>query len=67
MTMVQAGLFENVAATSQSQTREAKYHRAYRSNPENRQRINSQKKRRRLLNLHPTRAWATSNLSISGC
>ena len=49
MTMVQAGLFENLAATNQSQTREAKYHRAYRSNPENRKRINSQKKRRRLL------------------
>jgi len=48
-TMVQAGLFENMVLTAESQTREAKYHRAYRSNPENRKRINSQKKRRRLL------------------
>ena len=49
MTMVQAGLFENVLLSAESQSRQAKYHRAYRSNPENRNRINSQKKRRRLL------------------
>ena len=48
-TMVQAGLFENMVLISESQSRQAKYHRAYRSNPENRDRINSQKKRRRLL------------------
>ena len=48
-TMVQAGLFENMVLTGESQSRQAKYHRAYRSNPENRDRINSQKKRRRLL------------------
>ena len=47
--MVQAGLFENMVLISESQSRQAKYHRAYRSNPENRDRINSQKKRRRLL------------------
>ena len=48
-TMVQAGLFENMVATGKSQSKQAKYHRAYRSNPENRNRINSQKKRRRAL------------------
>ena len=48
-TMVQAGLFENMVLISESQSRQAKYHRAYRSNPENRDRINSRKKRRRLL------------------
>ena len=47
--MVQAGLFENMVLAGESQSRQAKYHRAYRSNPENRNRINSQKKRRRLL------------------
>ncbi|NRA43523.1 MAG: hypothetical protein HRU09_01070 [Oligoflexales bacterium] len=58
MTMAQGGLFNGDEEASglfapdlsgQSQTKKAKYHRAYRSNPQNKDRINSQKKRRRQL------------------
>ncbi|MFK7826866.1 MAG: hypothetical protein AB8G05_22170 [Oligoflexales bacterium] len=58
MTMAQGGLFDGneestklftTASNGQSQSKEAKYHRAYRSDPKNKNRINSQKKRRRAL------------------
>ena len=58
MTMAQGGLFNGdakanelfaFAANGKSQSKEAKYHRAYRSDPKNKGRINSQKKRRRAL------------------
>ena len=58
MTMAQGGLFSGdeetgsvfaATANGKSQTKKAKYHRAYRSNPQNKDRINSQKKRRRAL------------------
>ena len=58
MTMAQGGLFNGDEEAyelpttdlhGQSQTRKAKYHRAYRSDPKNKDRINSQKKRRRAL------------------
>ena len=58
MTMAQGGLFSGDEETSElltfagngkSQSKEAKYHRAYRSDPKNKDRINSQKKRRRAL------------------
>ena len=58
MTMAQGGLFNGDEEASglfapdlsgQSQTKKAKYHRAYRSDPKNKDRINSQKKRRRQL------------------
>ena len=58
MTMAQGGLFDGNEETSgvltfasngKSQSKEAKYHRAYRSDPKNKDRINSQKKRRRAL------------------
>ncbi|MFK7822751.1 MAG: hypothetical protein AB8G05_01240 [Oligoflexales bacterium] len=58
MTMAEGGLFNGNEETSgvftfasdgQSQSKEAKYHRAYRRDPQNKDRINIQKKRRRAL------------------